>query len=379
MLRIGVIGSSLLENEKRVPIYPEHIPWIEESIRNNLVFEHRYGWSFGVSDDELSRMVGGVEPRESILQQCEAILLPKPVVADIRRMREGQVLWGYAHLVQQEEVAQAAIDRRITVITWEAMNHWNESGQKMMHIFQRNNEIAGYAAILHALQLLGMDGHYGPRRTAVVIGFGCVARGAVYALQGRGFNNIHVYTKRPVHLVADRHPDTYHWQFFQNDEGTVLSRSVDGTVRPFIDVLGQADIVVNCTLQDTDNPIQFVQCEEIHKLKRRSLIVDISCDKGMGFPFARPTTFDSPVLKVGPDVTYYSVDHTPSYLWDAASRELSKAIIPFLETIMRGESGWESDRTIKNALEIKGGNVLNKKILTFQKRSAQYPHEILTC
>ena len=367
----------MLENEKRVAIYPQHISWIDQAVRNNLVFERGYGRPFGVGDSELSRMVGAVESRESIFQECDIVLLPKPVVADIRRMHEGQILWGYAHLVQQKEVAQAAIDSRVTVIAWEAMNHWNEIGQRTMHIFQRNNELAGYAAILHALQLLGMDGHYGPRRTAAVISFGCVAKGAIYALQGRGFNNIHVYTKRPVHLVADRNPDTYHYQYFEDDQATVFSKAPDGAIRPFVDVLGEADIIVNCTLQDTDNPVQFIKTDEVQHLKRRSLIVDISCDKGMGFPFARPTTFESPVFKVGPDVTYYSVDHTPSYLWDAASREISNAVIPFLPVVMRGESEWENNATIRNAVEIKGGRVLNKKILTFQGRATTYPHECL--
>lgn len=377
-LTIGVIGSSFLENEKRVPLYPEHIAWMDDEVRGKLIFECGYGTRVGVSDAQLSEMAAGVDSRDSLFRRCDIILLPKPTVTDIRQMHAGQVLCGYAHLVQQTEVAQAAIDHQITVLAWESMNHWNESGQKLMHIFHRNNELAGYAGILHALHQLGIDGHYGPRRNVVVISYGCVARGAIYALQGRGFNNIHVYTKRPVHLVADQNPDTYHHQFFLNNEGTVLSRSPDGTVRPFIDVLGEADIIVNCTLQDTDNPIHFVKADEVHRLKRRSLIVDVSCDKGMGFPFARPTTFDSPVFTVGSDVTYYSVDHTPSYLWDAASREISKAMIPFLLTLMGGQSAWEGNATIKNAIEIMQGRVLNRKILTFQGRASSYPHRVVT-
>jgi alanine dehydrogenase len=369
-MRIGVIGSSRKENERRVPIYPEHLEWIDARIRRHLFFQAGYGLPWGLPDEYFVKMAGGIDCRDSLFSCCDVILLLKSTVSDMRLLREGQTLWGWAHCVQQREITQTAVDQKLTIIAWEAMNNWNAIGQKLMHIFYKNNELAGYSAILHALQLLGIDGHYGPRRKVVVISFGSVSKGAIYALHGRGFNNIHVFTKRPVHLVGDQNPDVYYNQFIVDEKGDVSAKFLDGTTKPFIEVLRDADIIVNGILQDTDNPILFVKADEIHNLKRRSLIVDVSCDEGMAFPFAKPTTFEFPVFTVGSDVTYYSVDHTASYLWDAASREISKALFPFLETILAGPTAWMDDATIRNAVEIQNGVILNKKILTFQKRSA---------
>jgi len=42
-MKIGVVKTSLKENERRVPIYPEHLLWIDESYRKNMFFEHNYG------------------------------------------------------------------------------------------------------------------------------------------------------------------------------------------------------------------------------------------------------------------------------------------------------------------------------------------------
>lgn len=377
MLKLGVVGSSKKENEKRVPIYPAHLDWIDARIRRQLVFEEGYGARFGLGDDHFRSGTGGVAPRERLLSDCDLLVLPKPTVPDLRAAREGQALWGWAHCVQQHAITQAAIDRRLTVIAWESMNHWNEVGQKLMHIFYKNNEIAGYAAVLHALELLGMDGHYGPRRTVVVLGFGSVSKGAIYALQGRGFNNIHVFTKRPVHLVIDQNPDVYYGHFYADADGDMCAKSLDGRVRPLVEVLGEADLVVNGILQDTDHPTHFIEPDEVGSLKPGSLIVDVSCDEGMGFPFARPTTFSDPVFTVGPGVTYYSVDHTPSYLWNAASREISKALLPFLEAMVSGPAAWASDPTIQRAIEIEQGHVVNGRILSFQKRRAEYPHDVI--
>ena len=99
--------------------------------------------------------------------------------------------------------------------------------------------------------------------------------------------------------------------------------------------------------------------------------------KGMGFAFARPTSFESPVFTVGDGVTYYSVDHSPSYLWSAASREVSKALLPYLGLVAAGRSAWEADPTIRRAIEIQDGVVLNRNILEFQHRRAEYPHQFL--
>ena len=41
-----------------------------------------------------------------------------------REMRDGQVLWGWPHLVQDQAMTQIALDKRLTMIAFEAMNHW---------------------------------------------------------------------------------------------------------------------------------------------------------------------------------------------------------------------------------------------------------------
>ena len=89
------------------------------------------------------------------------------------------MLWGWPHCVQDEEMTQLAIDRRLTLIAWEAMNHWTEDGAFSLHVFHKNNELAGYCSVLHALQLMGTTGEYGRRLRAAVISFGATARGAV--------------------------------------------------------------------------------------------------------------------------------------------------------------------------------------------------------
>jgi len=102
--------------------------------------------------------------------------------------------------------------------------------------------------------------------------------------------------------------------------------------------------------------------------------------KWVGHPLVdtvKPTTFKEPILKIN-QLFYYAVDHTPSYLWNAASWEISNSIIPYLPIVMGGMGECEKNETIRRAIEIKNGKIQNPKILSFQRRSNKYPHEFLT-
>jgi hypothetical protein len=73
-------------------------------------------------------------------------------------------------------------------------------------------------------------------------------------------------------------------------------------------------------------------------------------------------------------VLYYAVDHSPSYLWDAATWEISEALLPFLPTVLGGPEAWDASPTVRRAIEIRGGEIQNPAILSFQGRSAKHPH-----
>jgi len=377
LLTVGVIGKSLKENEKRVAIHPEHIKLIPLKFRKQLTFEVGYGLRFGMDDSTLAKLSSGrVASREELLNNFDCVIMPKPLVEDLGQVREGTIVWGWPHCVQQKEITQISIERKFTLIAWEEMFKWSKTGDKNMHIFSKNNEIAGYAGVNHALSLIGVTGNYGKPRKAIIFSFGSVSRGAVYALQGQGITDITVYTRRKPSEVGVQLPGVIFKQMMNDDSGNLLSVEADGNHRPFSEVLADVQIIVNGTLQDTEDPLMFVPKKNANKLIDGTLIIDISCDEGMGFWCAKPTTFEHPLLNVDGKF-YYSVDHSPSYYWDAASWDISDALLPFLSIVMNGPKAWENDKTISSAIEINSGIIQNQKIISFQKRNKEYPHKFL--
>ena len=377
-LSLGVMARSRKENERRLAIHPLHVERIAAGLRQRIYLEHGYGEPFAVPDERLAGLVAGLRTREQLLADCDVILLPKPLAQDLAEMREGQVLWGWPHCVQNEDITQLGIDRRLTMIAFEAMNHWNRNGAFRLHVFHKNNELAGYCSVLHAMQLAGITGEYGRPLRAAVISFGATGRGAVTALGAVGVTDIHILTHRDVAAVPPpAHPARI--VRFERDlasPGRCQALGEGGRV-PLAAYLAGFDIVVNCVLQDTDAPLMFVTCDDLAAFAPGSLIVNVSCDAGMGFGWARPTSFADPMFNVRGDTRYYAVDHSPSLLWDSASWEISAALLPYLETVLGGRAAWDRDPVIQRAIEIRDGIVRNPDILSFQHRAQQHPYRRL--
>ncbi len=256
-------------------------------MRRRISLENGYGEPFGFSDADLAPLVGAVRSREELMESSDVLVLPKPMHEDLLEIPEGKVLWGWVHCVQDEEITQLAIDRRLTLIAWEEMHHWNRDGSFDLHIFHRNNELAGYCSVIHALQLAGETGQYGRELRAAVIGFGATGRGAVTGLEAMGIGDVSVLTKRDAAAVAgtihsmrlvtyERDPDS--------PGQTLQLDSEDESVAEFLD---NHDIVVNCMLQNTDAPLILVTNEELEHFPRGTLFVDVSADVGMGFEWSQ--------------------------------------------------------------------------------------------
>lgn len=377
-LKIGVAHTSKKKNEKRIPIHPDHFLRLPKHIKSQLVFEKGYGEPFNISDEEMCEQISGVASRSELLSKMDAVIIAKPVLEDLEELKQGGILWGYHHCVQQTAFTQLAIERKQTLIAFEDMFIWGPNGEIGRHSFYKNNEMAGYCAVLHALQLKGIDGHYGNQRKVLIFSFGAVSRGAIYALKAHGFRDITICIQRPDHEVREEVLDCHYIRIAKsnNKNERMIAIEHDGLERPLLDLISESDILINGVLQEPNDPINFIIEEEQSYLKKGCLIIDVSCDENMGFYFAKPTTFDDPIFKKG-TVDYYGVDHTPSYLWESASRAISAALIVYLPTIIGGRKNWENDETIRKAINIDSGVIQNPTILSFQNRKEDYPHTFI--
>ena len=180
-------------------------------------------------------------------------------------------------------MTQLAIERGLTLIAFEAMNHWTKEGNFSVHVFHKNNELAGYCSVLQALELIGSTGDYGRRLNAAVISFGATARGAVRALSALGISDVTVLTQRPPSAVASPFASVRMLQFTPGE--------------PLAELLAEHDIVVNCILQDTDNPLIFVTNEDLAALPARVAVRRRLLRRGHGLRVGPPDDVRRPDVR----------------------------------------------------------------------------------
>jgi N5-(carboxyethyl)ornithine synthase len=320
MKTVGLLISTK-ENENRRALLPKHLMSIKNT--KNLFFETGYGEFFGHTDEEFIAAGANVVPKTEALSQD---IICDPKIGDATYLPElsrGQIIFGWVHAVRNRSIADIIIKKEITAIAWEDMF---DHGR---HVFWRNNELAGEAAIMHAFTLYGKSVY---ECKVALVGRGNVARGAYKILSCLGAR-INVYDRKSEKLLRKE--------------------------------LGNFDVVVNGVLWDVYRKDHLVFREDLPKLRKPSMIIDISCDKAGAIETSTPTTIENPAYCVD-GVLHYVVDHTPALVGYSVTDCLGHELVKYLDTII--EEREETDEVLKNATCIRNGNILDQRIIDFQKR-----------
>lgn len=305
-------------NEKRRAILPADLVRVKHVAQ--LVFEQGYGEVLGLSDDDYRAMGARIASREEVLA-CDAIVDVKLGNADyFDQLEEGKLLIGWAHAIQDIRFTDGALAGKHTVIAWEELF---EGGR---YIFYRNREVAGEAAVLQAYQYCGKM----PYETRVaILGNGHTAKGAMRILHGLGAE-VDVYGKRLEKLFKEKMVDY--------------------------------DVLVNCVMWDTTRTDRIIYREDLKRLKKGAMIIDVSCDPELEIETSTPTTIDNPVYTVD-GVIHYAVDNTPAMFPHTITKVLSEGFAPMLDALIEGKR----TQMVEDAVVIEDGIIRDQRITEFRQ------------
>ena len=258
---------------------------------------------------------------EEVLKQ-DIICDPKIGDADyLDYLSEEQIIFGWIHATQNKDITEKILKSKLTAYAWEKMF---ENGR---HVFWFNNELAGEAAVINAFQCYGML-PFGLK--VAVIGNGNTARGAVRVLNMLGAHVMQYGRKQEVLLREE---------------------------------ISNYDVIVNCILWDVNRTDHIIYRKDLIRMKKNSMIIDVSCDRNGGIETCIPTTIENPTYVVD-GILHYAVDHTPSLFYKTFSISNSKVIVPYIEELMADNVG----NVLKEAMIIKQGVILDQEINKFQGR-----------
>lgn len=318
MKSIGFIISKK-ENEKRRPLVLNDVKKIIN--KDYVVFEKGYGEEIGISDKDLIDLGFNIKTELEIIKDCDIICDPK--IGDYEKLNKikNKTIFGWVHATQNYNIAQILIDNKITAYAWEKMY------KDGIHVFYKNNELAGVAAVLDAVT------KYGKLPTnldVAVIGNGNTSRGVQSILKKFGSN----------------------YKVFDRKNENELKKNLD-----------KFDIIINCILWDVKRTDHIIYNEDLKRMRKNALIIDVSCDRNGGIESSIPTTIKDPIYTKN-SIIHYAVDHTPTLLYRDASDAISNEIIKYVDFLIEEKF----NEILENSIIVKDGRVLDKEINEFQKR-----------
>ncbi len=353
---IGV-PKEVKDHEYRVSVTPDGVRALVAA-GHHVLIESLAGEGSGFLDDGYRQAGARLEPsKRNLFDQAELIVKVKdPLVEECRLLRPQQTLFTYLHLASLPDVTKALVESKALAIAYET----TEAPDGTLPMLKPMSEIAGRMAVQIGAQylerihggggvLLGGVPGVAPANV-VVLGAGVVGSAAVRMAVGLGaqVTVINLDLERLRALDAEYHGRIVtlaanHW---------AIERAV-----------ADADLVIGAVLVAGAKAPKLISRALVGRMRKGSVIVDVSVDQGGCCETTRPTTHSDPVYQVE-GVLHYCVSNMPGIVPRTSTLALTNATLPFLLRLA-GQGPDEAirrDRGLAKGVNVVRGQVAYKAV-----------------
>ncbi|MFN2437837.1 MAG: alanine dehydrogenase [Chitinophagaceae bacterium] len=352
-LYIG-IPKEVAFQENRIALTPDAVS-VLVSNGHHVMIEHNAGEAAHFGDKDYSEAGAKIVHSTEEVYKAPVLVKSAPVVEEeLSFLQFNQMIVSPIHLtVLKAELLQKMMEKRITAISFENLK--DDSGS--YPIVRGMSEIAGSAVMLIAAQYLSSSNHgkgvllggisgIAPTKV-IIIGAGIVGEYAARAALALGAS-VKVFDN-----------SVYRLKRLQNNIGQRLWTSVLEP-RMLAKQLKTCEVAVGALGSETGRTPLVVTEEMVSSMRRGSVIIDVSIDRGGCFETSEITSHESPVfLKYG--VIHYCVPNIPSGFARTASQAISNVLMPLL--LEAGEDGG-FEKMIWHQLHLRSGIYIFKGALT---------------
>lgn len=354
-LKIG-IPSEDHSVESRVPITPEAVE-ILTGHGHEVILETGAGKAANYLDTDYSERGGVIcENRQEVFGNSDILLkISPPKLQEIGWMKERLTLLSsfVVSTHHDEKYIRELMRKKVTAIAFEKI----QDEHQCFPAVRSMSAIAGTTSMLIAAEYLSnmrggkgvmLGGVTGITPTEVVIlGAGTAAEYAVRAAMGVG-SEVKVFD-HSVHRLRR----------LQNAVGLMIPTSIFHP-QVILKALRSADVLIGAIRRDEKQPQFFITEEMVKEMKKGSVVIDISIDRGGCIETSEARTQIDPVF-VKHGVIHYCVPNIPSRVARTASIAISNVFAPLMMGI--GETGGEGEH-LKENVGLRHGVYIYKGILT---------------
>jgi len=355
-MRIGV-PKEIKVHEYRVGLLPASV---REAVAHGheVLVEKRAAERQGFLDEDFEKAGGRiVESAEEVFEQADLIVKVKePQPVEIAMLRPGQVLFTYLHLAPDRAQTEGLLNSGATAIAYETVT----DGRGRLPLLSPMSEVAGRMSVQVGAHCLEMEqGGQGmllggvagvPPAKVVVLGGGIAGSSAVRTAVGLEAN---------VTCIDIRIERLYELdQLF----GAALD-TVYATRHAVEEYVTGADLVIGAALQPGASAPRIISRDLVRKMKRGSVIVDISIDQGGISETSRPTTHAQPTY-VEEGVVHYCVTNMPGAVARTSTQALNNATLPFVLALadLGVVAALRADPHLRDGLNIFEGTVTHRAV-----------------
>lgn len=348
------IPKEITMQENRVPLTPSSVEFLVNN-GHRILLETKAGSNANFSDNEYSEVGAEIAYDNKEVYKADIILkVDPPTLKEVDLMRPKQLLISALQMNNLDELLiRKMCAKKICALAYELL----EDNSGSFPIVRAMSELAGHASVLIAADYL-TNTHVGkgellggfagiPPTQIVIIGAGSVGEYAAKAALGLGAN-VKVFDNNPYRL--------------RRIQSNLGQRIYTSTIHPKAlgKALATADVAIGALRSNEDRAPCVVTEEMVMQMKPKSVIIDVSADKGGVFETTRPTDHKNPMYKLH-DVIHFAVPNIPSRVSRTASYALSNIFTPMLMDICDYGS---YEEYIRNNCGSKAGTYLLNGTLT---------------
>lgn len=356
-LYIGIPKETSFQ-ENRVALTPLSVALLINN-GHDVILEHDAGQAANFSDKDYSEQGAKVVYDTKSVYEADIIIkIAPPTMEEIGLMKPGQLLLSTLQIsTLKQECLHAMLQKKITALSFE---HLRDEGGSLT-VVRAMSEIVGATSVLIAAEYLSnifdgkglmLGGITGvPPTEIVILGAGTVGEYAARTAISLGAE------------VKVFDPSIYKLRRLQNNIGTKIFTSV---VQPVVleKAVTTCDVAIGAIRAEDGRSPCIISEATVSRMKRDSVIIDVSIDQGGCFETSEITNHTNPVFRKY-DVIHYCVPNIASRVARTATYALTNIFAPILVDI--GDQGgiknviWQK-AGVRDAVYIYQGHLTNKHI-----------------
>jgi alanine dehydrogenase len=361
-MRIGV-PTEIKTDEYRVGLTPAGAAVLHAD-GHEIYVQSGAGNGSGFSDDEYKAAGATILPdADSVYNRAEMIVKVKePIEADLKRLRDGQLLFTYLHLAPVPELTAALLKKKVTGVAYETIT---DERKRTLPLLTPMSEVAGRMSVhVGAYYLHKPNGGRGVLlggvpgvlpSDVVIIGGGVVGTNSAKMAAGLGAR----VTILDTNLERLRQLD----DIFRGTVQTLASNPAH-----IAEAARHADLLVGGVLIPGAAAPKLVTRQMVREMKKGSVIVDVAIDQGGCVETAHPTTHSNPVYEVD-GVIHYCVANMPGAVPRTSTIALTNATLPYMRRLARlGFAKAVEDQGLAEGVNVYKGQITYKAVAESQSR-----------